>query len=92
MNSVMGAFAANPGLFAKGTLSAPAGLAIVGEKGPELVNLRGGERIYTAGQTQQMLGGATTINVNVSGAMNPQQARETGDQIGRRIRRQMNGR
>lgn len=92
LGSVTQAFAANPGLFAKGTLSAPAGLAIVGEQGPELVNLRGGERIYPAGQTQQMLGTSNTINVNVSGAMNPQQARETGDQIGRRIRQQMNGR
>lgn len=33
------------GLFASGTPSAPAGLAIVGEKGPELVRFRGGEEV-----------------------------------------------
>ncbi|HTV69843.1 MAG TPA: phage tail length tape measure family protein [Rhizobiaceae bacterium] len=32
--------------FASGTVGAPAGLAWVGERGPELVNFRGGERVY----------------------------------------------
>ena len=39
--------------FASGTPSAPPGYAIVGEEGPELVRLRGGERIYNADETAQ---------------------------------------
>ena len=34
--------------FASGTLSAPEGWAWVGEDGPELVKMRGGERVYNA--------------------------------------------
>ena len=43
--------------YATGTRNARGGLAVVGENGPELVNLRGGERIYTNGQTRSLLGG-----------------------------------
>lgn len=41
--------------WATGTESAPPGLAVVGENGPELVQLRGGERIYPAGETSSIL-------------------------------------
>ena len=41
--------------WATGTESAPPGLAVVGEDGPELVQLRGGERIYPAGETSSIL-------------------------------------
>lgn len=40
-----------------GTRNARGGMALVGENDPELVNLRGGERIYTNGQTRSLLGG-----------------------------------
>ncbi len=43
--------------FASGTASAPPGMALVGERGPELVRLRGGERIYPANESQRMLSG-----------------------------------
>jgi len=43
--------------FATGTLSAPAGWAVVGEEGPELVNLQGGERIWNARESAQMIAG-----------------------------------
>lgn len=49
-----------PGLkefYASGTPSARAGLAMVGEQGPELVRFRGGEQVYTARQTARMLAG-----------------------------------
>jgi hypothetical protein len=56
--------------FATGTSSAPAGMALVGEQGPELVAFGGGERVIPAGQTRQMLGapapsggGGLTINM-----------------------------
>lgn len=45
-------------MFASGTNSAPGGLSIVGEKGPELVNLPRGAQVFNAGQTQGMLSGA----------------------------------
>lgn len=43
--------------YATGTRNARGGMALVGENDPELVNLRGGERIYTNGQTRSLLGG-----------------------------------
>jgi N-acetylmuramic acid 6-phosphate (MurNAc-6-P) etherase len=52
-----------PSAYAEGTMSAAAGLAIVGEKGPELVEMRGGERVYTAAETQRMLGSPTPLGV-----------------------------
>jgi hypothetical protein len=43
--------------FASGTRSAPAGLAWVGEEGPELVNFRGGEEVFPNGSAPQMTPG-----------------------------------
>jgi phage-related tail protein len=40
--------------FAVGTANAPAGTAWVGEQGPELVRMHGGEQVYTAPQSAQM--------------------------------------
>lgn len=52
--------------FAMGTQNAPGGLALVGEQGPELVNLPKGSRVYPNPATNQMLNGMGS-NVNVSG-------------------------
>ena len=41
--------------YAVGTSSAASGLALVGEDGPELVNFRGGESVYTAPETERLL-------------------------------------
>lgn len=41
--------------YATGTLDAEPGLAIVGEEGPELVNFGGGEVVYTAAETSNIL-------------------------------------
>lgn len=43
--------------FAAGTLSAPPGMAWVGERGPELVRFRGGEQVYPAARSAAMAGG-----------------------------------
>ncbi|WP_376957742.1 phage tail length tape measure family protein [Azospirillum sp. A26] len=55
--------------FARGTVSAPSGWAIVGEEGPEVVQLAGGERIWNARESAQMLAaqgiGADTELVHV---------------------------
>ena len=54
--------------FATGTPSAPSGLALVGEAGPELVNFRGGEQVLNARNTQKALAGmgGNTNNFNVT--------------------------
>lgn len=41
--------------YASGTPSAPPGLAIVGEQGPELVMLQGGERIYSTAESARLM-------------------------------------
>lgn len=41
--------------YATGTLNAAPGLALVGEKGPELINFGGGEVVYTAAETRRMI-------------------------------------
>ena len=63
--------------FAKGTPSAPPGLAWVGEEGPELMRMRGGERIYTNDESMRIAaetarsnrstGGTGGIQVNLGG-------------------------
>ena len=54
--------------FATGTQSAPKGLALVGEAGPELVRFRGGEQVLNARNTQKALAsaGGNTNNFNVT--------------------------
>lgn len=48
---------------AAGTFSASPGFALVGEKGPELVRMRGGERVYNNRESKQILaGGNQTVN------------------------------
>ncbi len=44
--------------YAGGTSSARAGVALVGEEGPELVRFNGGEAVSTAAETARMLGGS----------------------------------
>lgn len=64
--------------YASGTMSAPPGLAWVGENGPELVRMRGGERVYNAGESMRIAeqtasrsssgrGGAGGIKVDLGG-------------------------
>ena len=54
VKSILGA-PLNVAGYATGTPSAPPGLAIVGEQGPELVELRGGEHIHTASETRSLV-------------------------------------
>lgn len=62
--------------YADGTTSAKPGVALVGERGPELVSLSGGQSIISASKTAQMLqpvfsamnsgkGGGLTVNVQL---------------------------
>lgn len=52
--------------FAEGTRDAPGGLSLVGERGPELVNLPKHSQVFSAGQTVTALRGGGS-NVNVTG-------------------------
>lgn len=64
------------GLFASGTDSAPGGMAIVGEKGPELINLPKGSQVIpnhklgsmAANSNQPASGGPTQLHVHLNGA------------------------
>ena len=53
--------------FATGTNNAPKGLALVGEAGPELIDFKGGERVYNNTNTEKILAnagsGANVFNV-----------------------------
>ena len=56
-----------PHFFATGVSNFSGGLAIVGEQGPELVNLPSGSSVIPSSQTQQMLGqkqGGINITIN----------------------------
>ena len=54
-----------PGLASGGIAS---GLTVVGEKGPELVNLRPGSRVHSNAKSRKMTsGGGNTIHVHVNG-------------------------
>jgi hypothetical protein len=54
--------------FATGTDFAPGGLALVGERGPELVNLPRGSQVIPAGRTRDMLGSGGTVRIVIEEA------------------------
>ena len=68
--------------YAIGTNYAPPGYAWVGERGPELMRLRGGEQIIPADKSAGMVGGVN-INLTVNGNMDKQ----TADYTVNRLRR-----
>ena len=53
-----------------GTRAAQSGLAVVGEHGPELVDLRGSERIHNAQQTRKLLAENRTFIPHTNGGIN----------------------
>jgi tape measure domain-containing protein len=53
--------------FARGTSYAPGGVALVGEQGPELINLPRGSQVFPTPQTNQMLNNIGGGGVNVTG-------------------------
>ncbi|MFE3579395.1 tape measure protein [Streptomyces vinaceus] len=57
-----------------GTRYASPGLALVGERGPELVNFRGGERVYNNGETRDLLGNRYEIHIHEAKAEDTTQA------------------
>ncbi|MBX4921002.1 phage tail tape measure protein [Rhizobium bangladeshense] len=77
-----------PGLFADGTNYAPGGLAIVGERGPELVNLPQGSQVFNTNRSAQMMGGSNDnssssprkLEVHVHGGSGDDHVRELARQ------------
>lgn len=69
--SATATIAANTPLFANGTVNAPGGMAWVGERGPELVNLPKGSQVIPAHRAQSMGGGGVTVNVDARGSADP---------------------
>lgn len=57
-----------------GTRSASPGIALVGERGPELVSFGGGERVYNAKQTAEMVGPRYEIHVHEAKGENTTQS------------------
>jgi tape measure domain-containing protein len=54
---------------AAGTMYSSGGMTLVGERGPELVHLPRGSKVYNNNQTKSVGGGTTNININLSGAV-----------------------
>lgn len=55
---------ANLSKFATGTINAPGGRVLVGERGPELVDIPRGSTIHNNTATQRMMGGGGDVNSN----------------------------
>ncbi len=52
--------------YSRGTNFHPGGLAIVGEQGPELLNLPRGSQVYTNSETKDMLSSGETFNLTLN--------------------------
>lgn len=67
------------------------GMFMVGEKGPELVNLPTGAKVFNNSQTKSMMG-STTINVSVNGRLGASDTEldDIARKIGRKINLEMN--
>ncbi len=96
LGSVNSTIAGNPGLFANGTRSAPGGMAWVGERGRELINLPKGTRVLNHGQSeiaarQMQASNVKPITFNLYGVNGERQGREAASQIAMRMRHSLNG-
>ncbi|HCT53470.1 MAG TPA: hypothetical protein DF712_13535 [Balneola sp.] len=79
--------------YSSGGLIPKSGSYLVGERGPELINLPAGTRVHNNSNTQHMSsGGGQTINVNVNGRVGASDAelRDIASKIGRMVNMEMN--
>jgi hypothetical protein len=68
-----------PGIATGGTITA-GGMALVGEQGPELVNLPRGASVIPSIPSRKMMGGGTTVNIQVQAGLV-----SSPDQVGQQI-------
>ena len=90
INKMLGWFGAGPiPMMAKGGI-AKGGLTLVGERGPELVNLPKGAMVHSNAESRRMSG--NTINVNVSGRVgaSDSELRDIAKKIGRMVNTEIN--
>lgn len=77
--------------FASGVRNFSGGLAVVGEQGPELVNLPSGSDVLTNSQSQRLAGGNTShqaVTITFAGPVymtNEQEAQNVGNQLARQL-------
>ena len=78
------------GLFSEGGVT-PGGPVIVGEKGPELVNLPAGSRVHSNADSKKMIGG-NTIHIHINGRVGASDAeiRDIANKVAREINLRMN--
>ena len=76
--------------FANGGIT-KAGLSLVGERGPELVSLPQGSRVYSNAQSQRMSGG-NNIHVHISGRVgaSDSEIRDIANKVAREVNLRMN--
>ncbi|WP_125153673.1 phage tail tape measure protein [Clostridium rectalis] len=78
--------------FARGTLNAPGGLSLVGENGPELMNVPSGSEVIPSNTTSRILNSSPSstivnkFNFNITGTGN---ARETAQIIKNSVRKEI---
>jgi hypothetical protein len=77
--------------FATGTRFAPGGMALVGERGPEIVNLPRGSQVIPNHELRGMGGQVHSPSFYFPGITNAKEAREAGGQAARRYRQEING-
>ena len=65
--------------FASGTLSAPSGMALVGEQGPEIVYMRGGEKVITAAETRRLRQEAQLLQKSMPDSVRMAESPSTAD-------------
>jgi len=70
--------------FAIGTHSAPGGLSMVGERGPEMTRLPAGAQVFTAGETKRFMN--SQANHNYGGVNITVNDQATGDKLMRALR------
>ena len=90
-NGLLGGGTEQPQAFARGTGSAPGGMAWVGEEGPELMYVPRGAQVYPAQQSAAMAGGGATVSISIGSVSLPSRAaiqefnRGLGDEVARRL-------
>ena len=78
------------GGMAKGGVTRRSGMYLVGERGPELVNLPAGARVYNNQETRSMAGNNITVNVQGRIGASDAELREIAQKIGRMVNMEVN--
>lgn len=77
-----------PNKYASGSSISSGGLALVGEQGPELINLPSGSKVSTVNETKNQLNNSITINLNIAGNVigNQEFINQISNTLGRQLK------